>query len=530
MIKVLSLPLAALLAGCQLATPIEHSHTHSESLEPTAAIAEPLPVEKTVAPQKNTKTIVIKPLPAPPRDLWERISKGYQLALPTNQQRIEQQLRWYKKHPLHLRRVSDRAKRYIYYVTEQLDQQNLPLELALLPIIESAYDPFAYSNGRASGMWQFIPSTGRAFQLEQQWWYDGRRDVIASTQAAIRYLQQLNKRFDGDWLVTLAAYNAGQGTVSRAIRKNKQQGKAIDFWSLDLPKETRSYVPKLLALANIVANPSRYNVALPSIPNRPYFAVVNTQSQLDLAQAAKMADIGMDELYKLNPGFNRWATPPNGPHRLLVPLSQRAQFQQKLSQLPIKERIHWQRYRIKPGDSLILIAKRFNTDISTIRYVNQLQSNKIRAGKTLMIPTASEQRQHYQLSAEQRVAKLQQRRPNQRRSQRVVHTVEAGDSLWKLARRYKVSVNQLTQWNSIAPRDVLKLGQQLSVWLKPDNGQGVTRKVGYKVRSGDSLARIADRFNVRISDIVKWNAVNPKKYLQPGQSLTLYIDVLNRVK
>ncbi len=470
-----------------------------------------------------------------PHTVWERINRGMVLEIPTNQRRFDAEFNWYHRHPEYMKRVTHRSRRYIHYVTEQLEEQQLPLELALLPIVESAYDPFAYSHGRASGMWQFIPGTGRMYNLDQTWWFDGRRDVVDSTQAAINYLKRLNKIYDGDWLLALAAYNSGQGTVSRAIRKNRAAGKPTDFWSLQLPRETRSYVPKLLALAKIVDNPGNYDIELEAIPNQAYFAIVDTQSQIDLAEAAAMADVDIEEIYRLNPGFNRWATAPKGPHRLLVPVSQHSIFIESLAARPATERLHWERYTVKTGDSLLLLAKRYNTGVDTIKQVNNIRGNMIRAGQSLMIPVASMGNQHYSLSADQRLASIQKNRKGKSGSKQFYHTVQSGESFWTISRKYQVSVANLARWNGIAPKDVLRPGQKLSVWASADKvvaaptgqRQAMVRKVGYKVRNGDSLARIAGRFNVRVQDIVRWNSVNPERYLQPGQHLTLYVDVTN---
>jgi membrane-bound lytic murein transglycosylase D len=467
-----------------------------------------------------------------PETVWQRIRLGYGMNWQFEEPRIDAEFNWYVKNPRYMARVSERAERYVYYVTEQLVKHQMPLELALLPIVESAYDPFAYSHGRASGMWQFIPSTGRMFKLNQDWWYDGRRDIVASTDAAINYLKSLHRYYDGDWLLALASYNSGQGNVNKAIRKNKKLGKPTDFWALDLPDETRSYVPKLLALAKLLDQPLRYGIKLYPVANQPYFAIVDTRSQIDLAQAARMAAIDIDELYRLNPGYNRWATSPKGPHRLLVPVDNQPVFESSIAKLPAKERLHWQRYIVKSGDSLLLLAKRFKTDVDTIKQVNNIRGNVIRSGKPLMIPTASQQGQHYSLSADQRLATIHQQRTGGKHSEQIFHQVSSGESLWTIAKRYQVSVAKLAHWNGIAPADMIKPGQKLSVWTAADQPSGikgqresVVRKIGYKVRSGDSLARISGRFNVAVNDIIKWNKVNPKKYLQPGQRLTLYIAV-----
>lgn len=460
-------------------------------------------------------------------DLWERIRLGYKLPQQDNR-RIEQQLSWYARHPAYMKRVSARAERYMYHIVEELERRKMPLEIALLPIVESAFDPFAYSHGRASGMWQIVPGTGRMLGLKQNWWYDGRRDVVASTNAALNYLERLHKRFNGDWLLALAAYNSGGGNVSKAIRKNKKRGKPTDFWHLDLPKETKAYVPRLIALSRLIAEPSKHNVVLTPIFNRPHFASVKVGSQIDLAQAAELADIDMDVLYHLNPAFNRWATDPKGPHELLIPIEKSLAFAEKVATIPQSERVTWDRYTIKSGDSLSTIAQKYKVSVASLRSINQLRSNSIRAGKTLMVPMATKSGKHYSYSVDERVAKRYASTSMREKGQQIDYIVKPGDSLWTISRRYKVSTGKIAKWNSMAPRDPIKPGQTLKIWTKAavtPSKNGVIRKVSYRVRSGDSLARIAQKFRLNVSDILKWNQLSRKKYLQPGQNLTLFVDV-----
>jgi membrane-bound lytic murein transglycosylase D len=418
----------------------------------------------------------------------------------------------------------------------------MPIEMALLPVVESAFDPFAYSHGRASGMWQFVPATGERFGMKQNWWYDGRRDVISSTQGAIKYLKYLNKFFDGDWMLALAAYNSGEGRVRNAVRKNKRLGKPTDFWSLDLPKETRAYVPKLLALADIIKRPEDFNLSLYTIENKSVLSQVDIKSQLDLAKAATLAGLSLAELQRLNPGFNRWATDPNGPHRLLLPSHTVDKFKQGLSKLSKSERLAWQRYKIKNGDNLGIIANKFNTRVDLIQQINNIKGNRIRAGKHLLIPVAAKSLDSYVFSQEQRIAK-KQNRPG--KGLKVTHTVKSGDNLWDLGRKYKVNSKSIAAWNGFAPKDTLKLGQKLVIWQKTASKKtkssyanvnnannvenAIMRNITYKVRRGDSFARIADKFNVRISDIEQWNNLDRKKYLQPGQRLKLSVDVTNNI-
>ncbi len=462
-------------------------------------------------------------------DLWQRLRQGFSLP-DRNHQGVLADQKWYSSHPEYLQRVTKRAQPYMHYILSEVEARGMPAEIALLPIVESAFQPFAYSHGRAAGIWQFIPGTGKLYGLKQDWWYDGRRDVYASTQAALDYLTYLNKIFDGDWLLALAAYNSGSGTVSKAIKRNKRRGKPTDYWNLDLPKETEGYVPKLLALSNIIANPLAFNVALTPINDEPYFELVNTGGQIDLALAADLAGLTTDELYNLNPGFNRWATAPDGPHYLLIPKQNAEQFITALEQLPENERVEWVRHKIKPGESLLSISKKYQTTVSLLRDTNNLQSNMIRAGQHLLIPTATRNLDTYSKSAELRKKAIQQTKRN---GYKITHKVKMGDTLWDISRKYKVGVRELAKWNGMAPRDPLRPGQKLVVWSKQPlqataantTPAGQLQKINYKVRRGDSLARIAQKFRVTVKDLQRWNSINPRKYLQPGQRLTLYVDV-----
>ena len=468
------------------------------------------------------------------QNLWNRLRAGYQFEDYSNS-RVQKHLDWYAKHPKYIKRVAERGQLYLHHIVEELEKRDMPTELALLPVVESAFDPFAYSHGRASGMWQFIPATGRQYGLKQNWWYDGRRDALASTNAAVEYLDDLNRRFKGDWLLALASYNAGGGNVNKSIRRNRKKGQPTDFWSLDLPRETASYVPQLIALSKIILNPEKYNIDLAPIPNEAYFSVVNVGSQIDLAQAANLAEISLNDLYKLNAGFNRWATDPKGPHRLLVPVEKGETLKRALGQLPEKSRISWERYKVKSGDSLLAIAKHFNTTADVLREQNNIRGNMIRQGQMMLIPKASQPETLYALSESQRTKRIQDRSKGKAGTRKVRYTVKAGDSLWSIARTYNVKVSQVAKWNAMAPKDTLKQNQKLIIWSPTDRaklvrssrkqGNAVIRKVAYQVRKGDSLARIAGKFNLSVTDIRRWNPLQKSKYIHPGQSLTLFVDV-----
>ena len=467
---------------------------------------------------------------AEPTDLLARLRSGFELDYEQNR-RITMERDWFVRNPDYLERVFNRAQRYLPYITAELERRGLPLELALLPIVESAYDPFAYSHGRAAGLWQMIPGTARRFGIKQNWWYDGRRDIVDSTRAALDYLEYLLELNDGDWLNAIASYNSGEGNVLRARKRNRNAGKPEDFWNLRLPRETSMYVPKLLALVDIVQNPAVYDLTLPEVHDLEQFVVADIGSQLDLALAAELAGVDVDTVYAFNPGYNRWSTDPSGPHRLVLPIDAAASFESALADVPANERVRWKRHKVKNGEAISQIAEEYNTTVSQIRAANNLRGNMIRAGHHLLIPVAAKPLSAYSQSADARLEKKQNRK---RSGNRVEHIVSSGESFWTISRRYGVTHRQLAAWNGMAPRDTLSVGKKLVVWTHaeeaprtaPTSAHGsTTRKVRYTVRNGDSLYLIANRFRVSISDITRWNNIDKNKILRPGQKLTMYVDV-----
>ncbi len=413
-------------------------------------------------------------------DVWQRVSDGLRFHIPDDK-RVESQRNWYLKHPEYMKRVVTRAQPFLYYIVDEIEKRDMPMELVLLPIVESAFDPFAYSHGRAAGMWQFIPGTGKRFGMEQTWWYDGRRDVVASTQGALDYLTYLANMFDGSWLHALAAYNSGEGRVSKAIRANKKAGKPTDFWNLRLPRETRAYVPKLLALADILKNRDTYAYAWPEVENVAVIDIVDIGSQVDLAFAADLAGMSLKELHALNPGFNRWATSPEGPHRLVLPLDKASTFADALAKIDRNDRLNWVRYTVKSGDSLSEIASKYHTTVNVVKQVNELKSNTIRVGQAIMVPVALKALDAYSLSQGERLAATQN---TKRSAHKITHTVKSGDTLWDIARKYKVSTKKLASWNGMAPNDMLKLGKTLVVWQDAPaskNSDAIIKQLTYTV-------------------------------------------------
>jgi len=533
------------LSGCQFGeqniAPESPLHEKLQTKNPEAlpsqqATSKPVAIKKggdtLVTPwaEKEGGNASVVPLTEKEFDLLERLRQKFSL-LQFKNTAIQQEIDWYISHPDYLNRVFARAERYLFYITEELEKRQMPSDLALLPIIESAYDPFAYSHGRAAGLWQIIPGTANQLGLKQNWWYDARRDVVDSTRGALDYLQYLHELFQGDWLLAIAGYNAGEGNVARAIRRVDTTNRKKDFWSISphLPLETRKYVPRLLAIQRLVANPEKYGVTLPSIQNEAHFEIIETGGQIDIAMAADLASITTDQLYLLNPGINRWATDPSGPHRLLIPKQNARSFLSSLKRLGERGQVEWTRHKITTGETLGGIALRYQTTTDMIKETNNLKNDLIRANEHLMIPHAVKAPSAYTQSVEARI----KRKQNQRRNgQQKTHVVQPGESLWTISKSYKIEVRDLATWNAMAPGDVLQTGKSLVIWInqlnpaqKKATPNEYIRRLTYEVRAGDSLSKIGHRFRVTITELLKWNDISADQYLQPGQELVIYVDV-----
>jgi membrane-bound lytic murein transglycosylase D len=395
----------------------------------------------------------------------------------------------------------------------------------LLPVVESAYEPFAYSPSRAAGLWQFIPATGVRFGLKEDWWYDGRRDVVESTRAALDYLQALHDQF-GDWLLAIAAYNVGEAWVQRSIDYNVAHGLPSDFWHLNLPAETRAYVPKLLALKRLMAEPERYGIDFAAIPNEPYFAVVETQSQLQLTIAAQLAGTSYDELVALNPGFNRWATDPDGPHRMLVPIDNADAFEAALKTLAPEERMRYETHTVTAHETLAAIAKQYDTSAAVLAKINDLPGGRVTAGDTVKIPAVSVQLPEKVLLAAERVDRPET--DTGRKQRQLVYRVRAGETLNSIARRHGVPVSTLARLNNLQLGNALTRGQRLIIKASTrryrDEGIMSGRRTLYTVRHGDTVYSISHQFQVSVAQLKSWNGINKNHHIRAGQRLVMYVD------
>ncbi|MGH8669045.1 MAG: transglycosylase SLT domain-containing protein, partial [Burkholderiales bacterium] len=405
------------------------------------------PREVIVEPLRGVKTVdsTVKP-----EDIWQRIRRGF--AMPDLESAlVRRKTAEYAREQEYLQRMFDRSRIYLYHIVEEIEKRGLPMELALLPMVESAFNPMAYSRAHASGIWQFIPGTGKRFDLKQDWWYDGRRDVVDSTTAALDYLTKLYQRYD-DWHLALASYNWGENAVARAIAKNKKARKATDYSSLRMPRETRQYVPKLQALKNIIANPEPYGIDLDPIPNEPYFVLVSELPDIDVALAAELAEMPIQEFMALNPGFSRPLIRSEAA-RIILPADRVGVFHENLAMHDQDALVSWQVYRPKHGESLGTIAKKFRLSIAQLKRVNGIAQRSWHVPKVLVVPMDGESKTE--------VGSLPIMYSPPIPVVRQVHRVKQGDTLSSIAKRYRVRVSDLKAWNKLGR--YLQIGQEIHI-------------------------------------------------------------------
>jgi membrane-bound lytic murein transglycosylase D len=461
-------------------------------------------------------------------DLLQRIRNGYGMETLQSPFTAKHES-WYAARPDYVKRMMERSQRYLFHVVEEVQKRGMPTEVALLPMVESAFNPTAYSSSKASGIWQFIPSTGKDFGLKQNWWTDNRRDVTAATDAALTYLQKLHVMF-GTWELALAAYNAGEGTVQRAIERNRRKGLPTDYQSLALPPETKNYVPKLQAVKNIVSNPEHFGLNIASIPDQPYFTRVEAPGKIDVRLVAKLAGISLDEFTALNPAHNRPVlASTNGKQEILLPLGKDEEFTANLASYN-KPLVSWQTYQAKRGEHLDSISSKFGISVAQLRDVNALSArSRIMPNQPLLVPAQSnrdeaEDQIHMDDTAISAVSAETATRASR-------HKVRNGDSVYSIAKHYGMTVKQLMAQNDLKNAR-LRNGQVLSVssaiaaksTRSPVRMATASTKTRYTVRRGETLSSIAKKFNVAASDLQRWNNLGNKHSLMPGRKLVILKD------
>lgn len=517
-------------------TPIEQQKEWLPEIQtPLAEVSAPEPgnivIQQLLQPPEAVAPVTQNTLP--PRaieiaNLWDRIRAGLTLGELKNP-RVASHEAAFASAPEYLARIVDRSRRYLHHIVLEVEKRGMPMEIALLPIVESAFNPTAYSSARASGIWQFMPSTGKNYGLQQNWWHDERRDVHAATTAALDYLESLHRRFN-NWELALASYNSGEGRVGRAIAYNRARGLPTDFSSIQLPTETRNYVPKLIAVRNIVREPERFGLSLAYIPDKPYFIAVSTAKHIDLKRAAEFAEIPVDEFLALNPAFNRPVIAAKESRSILVPAETADIFLAKLEN-PDQPLVSWRTQKLARGEALEKVADRFGISSSELKAVNGIPSSKrIAGGGMILVPMASSQDQpsHFDQHATPEAAMA----APYVASPSISYTVRRGESLAKIARRLGVSAKSLQAWNGLKKGRVV-VGQRLTLHKRTSQIAAVdpnVRKGGaatsadarsYRVQRGDTLYSIARRFDVDITALKRVNNISEKRGLLSGTRVAI---------
>lgn len=500
------------LASCQ--TTVQQTDTPAHIPEPA-----PTPTASNTAIKSIDTDLIVEEVDYP--DLWARIRDGFQLQTDYRRPEVQERISDYAGNQRYFDLVGERAAPFLFFIVEQLEAQELPLELALVPIVESTFNPNAYSGEHAVGLWQFLSTTGRSFGLQQDWWYDGRRDPHASTLAALQYLSAMHEQFQQDWLLALAAYNTGSPNLRRAIRRSNQDADAPDFWTLPLAPETRAHIPKLLALASIIASPEDYGIELPSLANAEPLARIDIDAQIDLAQAARLADMDDETLRYLNAGYRQWATHPDAPQWLYLPKDRVEEFRNGLAELGPDQLVTWDRYEIKAGDTLGGIASKLGTGVDVLRVVNNISGSRIIAGRSLLIPRG--------LNNGSDVTRLARLAPVQAQPPSIpdYYTVRRGDNLWSIARRYQLKSIQIATNNGFGTDALLMPGQVLDLRYA-SAGDRLTASTAtstpaawYRVRPGDSMARIATRLGLELDQLLMWNEFSGDEIIYPEQRIRI---------
>lgn len=415
------------------------------------------PVPSPIAPAAIPDAFDDPDLPMPDPDLWQRVRKGFLLE-PLDTPLVQEHEAWYSSRPEYIRRFVDRGSLYLHHIVEEVEKRGMPTEIALLPVVESAFNPHALSRARASGLWQFIPSTGRSYGLAQDHWLDNRRDIVAATHAALTYLQRLYEMF-GSWELALAAYNCGEGCVGRAIAANERRGLPVDYLSLKLPPETVNYVPKLVAVKNIVLSPAMYGIDLDSIPDQPYFTTVEAPGKIDVKLAAKLAGMPVEEFVALNPSHNK---PVAVAHTgtLVLPLDKADTFRENLGNWN-QPLVTWNTIQGKKGESVNAIAKRHGLTGASLRQVNNLQVNRngrLAAAQPVLVPGRAKASVPIATAPRAPAPATSPKSPDRAGN---YYTVKSGDTLYGIARQFGKAVPDLLHLNNLGARAVIQPGLRL---------------------------------------------------------------------
>ena len=437
-------------------------------------------------------------------NVWDRIKDASTSEQTNLDEKTLEYINTYLANPAQLDKLLEKGRYFIFFVLEELDRYRLPAELALLPYIESNYDPFSISASGAMGIWQFMPATARIYNLKDTWWYEQRHDPLVSSKAAVRYLAYLHNRFNKEITYTLAAYNGGPTRLEKQIKLNKRAGQPTNYENLKLPKQTKEYVPKFRAILELVLNADKYGINLPNFPNKKVLGSIELDGQVEILAFSEFAGLKPEFVYKLNAGYTKWASPPGKKTKFNVPVELEGTLNLKKDQFIQTNQINWVTHKVSKGDSLWKIAEEFETEISVLKKVNYLTSNVLSLNQELLIPLSNDQNQTFI--------------PYQ------AHIISEGDTLWNLGIQYKISPAEIAKNNGLRINSPLTIGKELNIGNKNiyRTINSKKRTILYSVKQGDSLYRIADIFNIEISDIRSINELSNNE-IKPGQVLKIII-------
>ncbi len=520
----LSGALIVLLSACAQPAFLSRPHTDAAlaTIETSNPVTRPVPIEEPAVERSRAPSAAVdKATPPPDPDLWHTIGTELTLQAPPRQ-RSSDPLKHFGYSRRYIATATARAKPYLSHVWAEVQKRKLPAEVVLIPLIESSYNNSAGKLGGPAGLWQFIPATGTRFGLQVSEAYDGRKDVVAGTSAALDYLAELGQRFDGDWLLAIAAYNCGERTVEDAISRNRSRARPTDFWSLDLPSGTRHYIPRLLDLSTIIQRPDAYGVSVARISSEPYFEALDVGGNVDLRRVARKSGLYPNEFDALNAAYGYRSTLHNRPTTVLVARGFGLGVRELLASLPPEQRLPARHYTVVAGDTLSAIAARHAVSVTEITRTNRLTSPRLSIGQRLSLPGST--------GMESRVAeRTAAARPTVTGTSTVrgetesVHVVRHGDNLWDVARHYHISARALAAANRITVGSTLRLGQRLHIPVADASLVATASQAApvthYKVRSGDSLWTISRRFKVSINKLRLWNGQAATRFLQPGERL-----------
>lgn len=452
-------------------------------------------------------------------DIWDTMRSEFSLPHYEDNPRVQEMIRYWLNNQDELYLSASRAAPYLYYILEQARERHLPAEVALVPIVESDYNPNNTSSAGASGIWQLMPGTASGQGIKQNWWYDGRRDIVASTKAALNHLGYLGNFFDGNWLLAIAAYDTGEGNILKATRKNERLGASTDYWNLPVAYETKQYIPKLMALAVIISNPKKYNVKLPYVRNAPYLAEVDVGAQINLKQAAQLAGLTLQELQKLNPGFNRSATAPKGPYKLVLPIQNVEQFAANVQNVPQVQQDTYVHHTVGHGETFASLADKFNTSINALKKLNPRVNNQIKPGTNLIVPTTTTTLVAESQATPVEVAKSNTN-PVKLQPGDTLYMVRKDDNLAKIAKHFHTSTNAIILANNLSKHPHLKTGSEITIptgtiQAAVSSDSKYKLKPGdtiYMVRKKDTIETIAARYhttpeNLRVVNLLASNNV-----------------------